>query len=156
MRWTVNWCVFLRSAIHRNDTFSPVNDKALIRVYSRLYTINFVRRRRRLSHLVSMQVICLSPIVPPIQRRRPLTCNTPLHAHEPLTILLGQSLESDLHLHALELSHPRYLDAALVFRHPLGRPLEPDWHGSRASGSAALCRIGAPAGTTPKTMRVHA
>jgi DNA polymerase III epsilon subunit-like protein len=41
----------------------------------------------------------------------------------PSTILLGHSLESDLR--ALQLSHPRCIDTALIFHHPRGRPLKP-------------------------------
>jgi RNA exonuclease 1 len=41
----------------------------------------------------------------------------------PSTILLGHSLESDLR--ALQLSHPRCVDTALIFHHPRGRPLKP-------------------------------
>jgi len=41
----------------------------------------------------------------------------------PSTILLGHSLESDLH--ALQLAHPRCIDTALLFHHPRGRPLKP-------------------------------
>ena len=39
------------------------------------------------------------------------------------TILLGHSLESDLR--ALQFSHPRCIDTALIFHHPRGRPLKP-------------------------------
>ncbi|TDL16847.1 hypothetical protein BD410DRAFT_901803 [Rickenella mellea] len=38
-------------------------------------------------------------------------------------ILLGHSLESDLH--ALKLAHPRCIDTALLYHHPRGRPLKP-------------------------------
>ncbi|KAF8462662.1 hypothetical protein DFH94DRAFT_831793 [Russula ochroleuca] len=41
----------------------------------------------------------------------------------PSTILIGHSLESDLR--ALQLSHPRCIDTALIFHHPRGRPLKP-------------------------------
>ncbi|KAI0266318.1 hypothetical protein BGY98DRAFT_1191446 [Russula aff. rugulosa BPL654] len=41
----------------------------------------------------------------------------------PSTILLGHSLESDLR--ALQLSHSRCIDTALIFHHPRGRPLKP-------------------------------
>ena len=41
----------------------------------------------------------------------------------PSTILVGHSLESDLR--ALQLSHPRCIDTALIFHHPRGRPLKP-------------------------------
>ena len=41
----------------------------------------------------------------------------------PSTILLGHSLESDLR--ALQFSHPRCIDTALIFHHPRGRPLKP-------------------------------
>jgi len=41
----------------------------------------------------------------------------------PSTILLGHSLESDLY--ALQLSHPRCIDTAILFHHPRGRPLKP-------------------------------
>lgn len=41
----------------------------------------------------------------------------------PSTILIGHSLESDLH--ALQLSHPRCIDTAILFHHPRGRPLKP-------------------------------
>ena len=37
-------------------------------------------------------------------------------------ILLGHSLESDLR--ALQLSHPRCIDTALIFHRPRGRPLK--------------------------------
>jgi DNA polymerase III epsilon subunit-like protein len=42
---------------------------------------------------------------------------------QPSTILLGHSLESDLH--ALQLAHPRCIDTALLFHHSRGRPLKP-------------------------------
>ena len=41
----------------------------------------------------------------------------------PTPVLLGHSLESDLH--ALRICHPRCIDTALVFHHPRGRPLKP-------------------------------
>ncbi|KAI0691614.1 hypothetical protein C8Q76DRAFT_255245 [Earliella scabrosa] len=41
----------------------------------------------------------------------------------PTPILLGHSLESDLH--ALKICHPRCIDTALIFHHPRGRPLKP-------------------------------
>ena len=37
--------------------------------------------------------------------------------------MVGHSLESDLR--ALQLSHPRCIDTALIFHHPRGRPLKP-------------------------------
>ena len=51
-----------------------------------------------------------------------------VHSHfltliKPSTILLGRSLEADLH--ALKLSHSRCIDTALLFHHPRGRPLKP-------------------------------
>jgi RNA exonuclease 1 len=42
---------------------------------------------------------------------------------QPSTILLGQSLESDLHV--LQLAHPRCINTALLFHHLRGRPLKP-------------------------------
>ena len=41
----------------------------------------------------------------------------------PTPVLLGHSLESDLH--ALKICHPRCIDTALIFHHPRGRPLKP-------------------------------
>ena len=52
-----------------------------------------------------------------------VTVTTTLAEHHRRTILLGHSLESDLR--ALQLSHPRCIDTALIFHHPRGRPLRP-------------------------------
>ncbi|KAI0742256.1 hypothetical protein C8Q80DRAFT_1109102 [Daedaleopsis nitida] len=41
----------------------------------------------------------------------------------PTPVLLGHSLESDLH--ALKICHPRCIDTALIYNHPRGRPLKP-------------------------------
>ncbi|KAI0776562.1 hypothetical protein BD413DRAFT_644823 [Trametes elegans] len=41
----------------------------------------------------------------------------------PTPVLLGHSLESDLH--ALKICHPRCIDTAVIFHHPRGQPLKP-------------------------------
>ena len=43
----------------------------------------------------------------------------------PSTILVGHPPESESDLRALQLSHPRWIDAALIFHHPRGCPLKP-------------------------------
>ncbi len=78
-----------------------------------------------LSHLTAIQVFleltaaALDPVT---------TTLADLQTHlgtliKPSTILLGYSLESDLH--ALQLAHPRCIDTALLFHYPRGRPLKP-------------------------------
>ncbi|KAH9988749.1 hypothetical protein BJV77DRAFT_1145224 [Russula vinacea] len=69
----------------------------------------------------------------------------------PSTILVGHSLESDLR--ALQLSHPRCIDTALIFHHPRGRPLKPGlaWLTRKWLGRTIQDR--GPADTIPKRMR---
>ena len=66
----------------------------------------------------------------------------------PSTILLGHSLEHDLR--ALQLSHPRCIDTAVIFHHPGGPPLKPKlaWLTRRWLGRAIQDR--GPGGHDPE------
>src|ERR1700761_332132 len=71
---------------------------------------------------------------------------------KPATILLGRSIESDLHV--LQLAHLHCVSTTLHLHHPRDRP-QAGWHGLLASVSTALYKIADLAGTIPQRIRLR-